>query len=220
MRILIGLFGILFVFTACSGAEPASQFGPEVLFHDEFAPGGTGNWLIEGDAQGVVSVINEQLVIELNGPDLLQFSMLPDHTFDNFVLEVDGRLASGDPGNTYGVLFRMQDTARFYRFEINGNGLYMLERRNGDGSWTRFVDDWTESEAIKAGVNVVNHFRVEANGPQIAVFVNDQLVQQIVDDAYLRGTIALDAGTFLQPHSKAVFDNVVVRQWQPVEEAP
>ncbi|NKQ36510.1 MAG: DUF1080 domain-containing protein [Chloroflexi bacterium] len=194
----------------CFGGEDELQSEPDVLFSDSFAPGETGNWEIEGDAQGVSSIVNEQLVIEINAPNTLQFATLADYTFDDFALEVDGRQISGDLGNTYGVLFRLQDPSRFYRFEINGNGQYMLERRNGDGSWTRFVDDWTETTAVKQGISVVNRLKVEANGPSIAVYVNDQLVQEITDSAYLRGNIALDAGTFIQPHTKVAFDNVVV----------
>ncbi len=212
MRYLfISILGVIFL-AGCTGGGDAPPAAPDMLFSDSFAPGETGSWEIEGDAQGVTAVINEQLVIELNAPNTLQFSTLADHTFDDFILEVNGRQTSGDLGNTYGVLFRVQDPGRFYRFEINGNGQYMLERRNGDGSWTRFVDDWTETEAIKQGISVANRLKVEANGPNIAVYVNDQLVQQITDNTYLRGNIALDAGTFIQPHTKVAFDNVVVRQ--------
>ncbi len=207
---VILLLGMLLA--GCTGGGETAQSESDVLFSDSFAPGETGNWEIEGDAQGVTAVTNEQLVIEINAPNTLQFSTLADHTFDDFILEVDGRQLSGDLGNTYGVLFRVQDPGRFYRLEINGNGQYMLERRNGDGSWTRFVDDWTETEAIKQGISVMNRLKVEANGPTIAVYVNDQLVQQITDSAYLRGNIALDAGTFIQPHTKVAFDNVLVRQ--------
>ena len=206
------LFLLILLLVGCGGGGNEPEAAPDVLFADSFAPGETGNWEIEGDAQGVTSVTNAQLVIEINAPNTLQFSTLADHTFDDFVLEVDGRQLSGDLGNTYGVLFRMQDPGRFYRFEINGNGQYMLERRNGDGSWTRFVDDWTETAAIKQGISVTNRLKVEAQGPSITVYVNDQPVQQIMDNAYLRGAIALDAGTFIQPHTKVAFDNVVVRQ--------
>lgn len=198
---------------ACANATgvPGAS-GADVIYADGFVPGDTGNWVIEGDNAGKTSLINEQLVIDLTDNNILQFSTLPDITFDNFILEVDARLLEGDLGSSYGVLFRMQDTTRFYRFEITGDGLYMVERRDGEQGWTRFVDRWTESTAIKQGLGSVNRLRVEALGQTISLYVNDESLYQFTDTAYSSGTIALDAGTFVQPAAQVAFDNLVVRR--------
>jgi 3-keto-disaccharide hydrolase len=198
---------------ACADAAgvPGSQ-GADVIFADGFVAGEMGNWLIEGDNAGQTAVINEQLVIELFDNNIMQFSTLPDYTFDNFILEVDARLLQGDVGNSYGVLFRMQDSSRFYRFEITGEGLFMVERRDGDAGWTRFVDDWTESPAINQGLNSLNRLKVEARGQSVALYVNDVLLYQFTDTMYASGMIGLDAGTFVQPQAQVAFDNVVVRR--------
>ena len=142
----IVLLVCLLLLVACADATgvPGAS-GADVIYADGFVPGDTGNWVIEGDNAGKTSLINEQLVIDLTDNHIMQFSTLPDITFDNFILEVDARLLEGDLGSSYGVLFRMQDTTRFYRFEITGDGLYMVERRDGEQGWTRFVDRWTES---------------------------------------------------------------------------
>lgn len=202
---------ITLLFVACSGGVDSSSLGEDVIFHDEFVVGQTGDWLIEGDADGQTSIINEQLMIDLNAPNIAQFSTLADQSFTDVIYEVDARQLAGDLGNTYGVLFRVQDPTMFYRFELTGDGLYMVERHNSDGSWTRFVDDWTSSPAISQGINTRNHIRIEAIGNTFAAYVNDQLVHQFVDDTFSSGTIGVDAGTFVQPHTQAVFDNVVVR---------
>jgi len=125
---------------------------------------------------------------------------------------VDARQVSGELSNSYGVMFRMQSPSQFYRLEITSAGNYMLERRNADGSWTRFVDEWTPAEAIKQGYNVSNRIRIEANGPQVFAYVNGTLLGQFNDAAYPAGQIGLDAGTFGSPEMQAAFDNVVVRQ--------
>jgi hypothetical protein len=182
-----------------------------VLFHEEFVAGQIGPWQMEGDALGRTSVINEQLVLDLNAPNIMQFASLPQPTFQDFVLEVEARPLSGGQSNSYGVLFRLQDPNQFYRFELTADGKYMLERRNADGTWTRFVKDWTAHEAIQPGTNVTNHIRVEAVGPAISVYVNDTLVQQVNDSSYASGQIALDAGTFGESIMQVAFDNVVVR---------
>lgn len=167
---------------------------------------------MEGDNLGRTAIVDERLVIELDSSNIMQFATLSDVTFSNFALEVDVRQLKGDLGNSFGVLFRMQDAGQFYRFDITGNGLYMIERRNADGTWTRFVDDWTESPAINQGHNVTNRLRVEAIGRNIILSINDIVVQQISDNLYTSGAIALDAGTFVQPEMQVAFDNVVVRQ--------
>ena len=208
LLVLLLLVGAL---TACSFGEQTTPFGEDVIFHDEFVLGQMADWQVEGDAQGRTTVVNEQLMVELNAPNMMQFSSLPEQSFNDFILEVDARQLAGDPGNTYGVLFRMQDATQFYRFELTGDGLYMVERRNADGTWTRFVDDWTESPAIAQGINALNRIRIEANGSSFAAFVNDQLVHQFTDNAYASGSIGLDAGTFTQPHTQALFDNVILR---------
>ena len=218
MRFNLRLSKLLFLFStlllaACADATgvPGAS-GADVIYADGFVPGEMGNWVIEGDNAGQTAIINEQLVIDLVDNNIMQFTTLPDITFDDFILEVDARLLEGDLGSSYGVLFRMQDTTRFYRFEITGDGLFMVERRDGESGWTRFVDRWTESTAIKQGLNSTNRLRVDARGQSVSLYVNDELVHQFTDTAYSSGTIALDAGTFVQPQAQVAFDNVVVRR--------
>ncbi len=208
---LVGLLGLGLV--ACSNATgvPGAQ-GADVIYADGFVPGEMGNWVIEGDNAGQTAVINEQLVIELADNHIMQFTTLADPIFDNFILEVDARLLQGDLGSSYGVLFRMQDNTRFYRFEITGDGLFMVERRDGESGWTRFLDRWTETPAINQGLNSTNRLKVEARGQSMSLYVNDILVHQFSDTAYSSGTIALDAGTFVQPQAQVAFDNLVVRR--------
>lgn len=206
-RPLIALLITLFL-VGCDRA-PA---GPPPLFADEFIPGQMGQWQIEGDASGQTAVVDEQLLIDINAPQTIQFATLLSPQFADFILEVDARQLRGDLQSSFGVLFRMQSPTEFYRFEITGNGFYMLERRNGDGTWTRFVDDWTPSPAINQGINAINRLRVEAAGRNISIYVNDILLHQASDNAYIGGTIALDAGTFIAPELRVAFDNMVVRQ--------
>ncbi len=206
------LIGLLCLAGCADATGVPGATGSDVIYADGFVPGEMGNWVIEGDNAGQTAVINEQLVIDLVDNNIMQFTTLPDVTFDDFILEVDARLLEGDLGSSYGVLFRMQDTTRFYRFEITGDGLYMVERRDGDAGWTRFVDRWTESPAIKQGLGSVNRLRVEAVGQTISLYVNDSPIYQFNDTAYSSGTIALDAGTFVQPKAQVAFDNLVVRR--------
>jgi len=196
---------------ACGdGVEPEAAKESELLFQDDFSVGNVGRWLNEGDELGSTEVNTEQLVIDVAAPNTLQFSTLKEPVFADFDLEVSGVLVDGAEDSTYGILLRMQGPTEFYRFEIMGDGHYMIERRNNDGSWTRFVDDWQISEAIQVGVNANNRLRVVADGPFMSFYVNGELLQEIEDTAYVSGNIGLDAGTYGHPKTRVVFDDLRV----------
>ncbi len=108
------------------------------------------------------------------------------------------------------MLFRLQSPGEFYRFDITGDGRYTVERRNLDGSWTRFTDGWAQATAVQVGLNATNRLRIVAEGPQFSLFVNDQFLHTFTDTAYPAGTIALDAGTFGQVPLSVAFDNVEI----------
>lgn len=201
---------MVLVLAACNRGETVVD--ADVLFHEEFIAGETADWSLEGDEIAQTAVIDEQLVIEINEANVIQFATLPEPQFTDFVLEVDARLLAGEMENSFGVLFRMQNSEAFYRCEITGNGLYMVERRNADGTWTQFLDDWKESPAINQGLTVPNRLKVVAVGPSISFYVNDLLLEEINDSTYATGTVALDAGTFGPGGVRVAFDNLVVRR--------
>ena len=209
MKRLILLLLALTSFVACS--EPAET--TNILFQDQFAAGQTGAWILEGDAIGRTSIADERLVIEISEPRTMQFATLEDPLFTDFDLSVDARIVEGDMRGSLGVLFRVQDPTQFYRFEITGDGLSIVERRNADGSWTRLVNDWTATPAINQGVGVTNQLRVIAAGPTLSFYANGILLHRIQDGQYKAGAIALDAGTFGQGGLRVVFDNLLI---QPV----
>lgn len=203
---IVMLLGLL---VACGGE---GENATDVLFQDGFVTGETGSWLIEGDELARTAVLNEQLIIAIDAPNLMQFTTLSQPSFADFVLQVDASQTAGDLESSYGLLFRMQSPTQFYRFDITSNGLYLVERRHADGSWARLMPEWTESAAINQGLNAPNTLKVVAVGPSLAFYVNDTLLLETTDNTYGAGTIALDAGTFGKPGTQVVFDNVVIKQ--------
>ncbi len=182
----------------------------DVLFRDQFVSGQTGDWFLEEDEVGGTAISGEQLVVSVYAPNTLQYASLREPTFDDFVLEVDARQRSGPPDSSYGVLFRANGANGFYRFDVTGNGLYLAERRNADGSWTPLTGDWKPSAVINQGLNVANRLKVIANGPELSFFVNDILLEQVTDNTFSSGSIAFDAGTFAGTNLQVSFDDLVV----------
>lgn len=199
--------------TACGGGDNAASVDEDVLFRDEFTPGEMGAWQVEGDDVGQTAVIDQKLVISIGQPNTMQYTTLQEPVVTNFSMEVDTKQLTGNPESSYGILARMRGADQFYRFEITSSGLYMVERHNADGTWSQYLDDWTESSAINQGLNSVNRLKVEANGPNLAFYVNDTLLHEVNDNGVgLEATVGLDAGTFGQAGLQVAFDNVVIRE--------
>ncbi len=197
------------------GASEASSEEATGPIEDAFIPGQTGNWLLEQDAVGSSAIVNEQLVITVAAPNTLQYAALPDRRLADFVLEVDAWLRAGPPESSYGVLFRVQDNGQFYRFDVTGNGLYMIERRAADGTWARLVPEWTSTAAINQGLNVANRLKIIAAGPELAFYVNDILLTQVSDATLVEGLVALDAGSFAGNSLQVSFDNLSITPGSP-----
>lgn len=212
LTFVLFLAGALLFLTACDQAtsRPLSTT-QNILYTDSFVAGETGPWQTEGDEFGRSAVVNERLVIEVNAPNVIQFTTLQEPAFADFVLEVDVTQLGGHPESSYGVLFRMHSPQEFYRFDITGSGMYVIERHNANGTWTRLISDWTPSGAIRQGSNVTNRLTVVADGANLSFYVNGELLREVVDGSYWEGNIALSAGTFGQTGLSVAFDNLVVR---------
>jgi len=104
----------------------------------------------------------------------------------------------------------VEDEQQFYRFDITGNGLFIVERHNGDGTWTRLVQEWTPASALNQGLNVTNRLRVLASGQSLTFYANDVLLTQVNDATYADGLIGLDAGTFGGSNLQVAFDNLTI----------
>jgi hypothetical protein len=197
------------------GASPSILDRSDSTFQDAFIPGQTGNWLFEQDELASTGIVNEQLVITITTPNTVQYATLSDRTFSDFAVEVDAWQRSGPVESSYGILFRMVDGSQFYRFDITGSGLYIIERRDADGKWTRLVPDWTATPAINQGLNVANRLKVIASGDSLTFYVNDILLTQLTDPAYTSGSLALDAGSFGGGDLQVSFDNLLVTSDAP-----
>lgn len=212
--LLVSLLPLLLLsLAACDGdsSELSSEEG--VLFHEEFTPGQTGEWLLEGDENGRAAVSDGRLLLEVDGVNTVHYTTLAERSFTNFDLQVEATQLAGSPDSTFGVLFGLDGSGEtFFRFEITGNGLYVVERRAADGSWERFSDDWVASPALQQGVDATNRLRVLVAVPAFSFYANDTLLTQVVDARYRGGNVGLDAGTFGQTGLLVAFDNVIIRE--------
>ena len=196
---------------ACSGPANLPAQDSDILFEDTFDGVSSGNWRTEADESGATSISDGAMVIEINAPNMLQYTTLVDEQFGEFDLGVDAAFMNSTPASTLGVLLHMAGPEDFLRFEITADGRFMVERLNPDGIWTRYLDDWELSPALVTGFGAANRLRVVAKGTEISFFANDELLFTLPNSPATTGQIGLDAGTFGEPGTRAAFDNLTIR---------
>ncbi len=210
------------ILTACSRLPGTPSIGPSdvdlgggptpviltLVYQDNFADQSSG-WDDAFDTYTTKQYGGDRYHIEVRAPDLFAWG-LSNRNISDFVLEVKARQEDGPDNNCYGVIFRYQDPDNFYRFDVTGDGFFLLSKFVA-GRWLTLVD-WTTSPAIHRGV-AENTLRISCLGQSISAYVNGQLVASVLDDTFRQGDIGLFAGTFDQPDVEISYDDLVV--WAP-----
>jgi hypothetical protein len=126
-----------------------------------------------------------------------------------FAVSVDAQQLRGSQGADFGIVFRETAADTFYNFNIDNSQNYWL-RMNDGGQWTTLID-LTRSAAIRP--NALNRVAVVANNGSFYFFINDQYVDEIEEDALLRGRVGMVVNLF-EPGIQAEweFDNFELRE--------
>lgn len=110
-----------------------------------------------------------------------------DFVFSDFVAELDARiLKATDPGG-WGFIFREQPFPQSFRYHINFNssGLSLFL---DTGSYTDLF--YLQGTPVQPAPGT-NHLLVIAKGPNIAIYVNGELVTVVNDTTLSSGTVSL-----------------------------
>jgi hypothetical protein len=127
---------------------------------------------------------------------------LPALQGSNIIFEVQATIVSGDCG---GIRFRYNpDTHLGYVFHFCHNGKISLVGQNGNlyGS---------VSSAVRQGYGQSNIIAAVANGNQIRLYINRQLIVAVTDGAFSQGKFCLDARANTSPTNIA-YNNAKI--WQ------
>ncbi|MFN8459967.1 MAG: FHA domain-containing protein, partial [Anaerolineae bacterium] len=193
---------------AVSANRPADL---ALIYEDDFDDSASG-WDDAFDSYTTKQYGNNRYQIEVTTSNLVAWG-LANRDVADFEVEVEAKFEDGGQSNGYGLLFRFQDRENFYRFDISGDGYYLLSKFV-KGEWTT-LEDWTASPAIKTG-NSANILKVAAFGSDITVWANGQQLASFSDDSLSHGNFGFFAGTFSDPHIWASFDNL--KLWTPKEQ--
>jgi hypothetical protein len=186
----------------------ASQGDFILAYEDDFSNPSSG-WDDAFDRYTVKQYGNNRYYIEITTSNLVAWG-LANRDVADFRLEVETTQESGPNNNGYGVLFRFMDRDNYYRFDISGEGYFLLSKYH-QGEWTTLVP-WTASSALNVG-QATNNLMVEAIGDRIRLFANGTEIGQATDNALAHGNFGFFANTFTDPNLIVSFDNI--KLWVP-----
>ncbi|MDX1521520.1 MAG: hypothetical protein R3264_07825, partial [Anaerolineae bacterium] len=172
-----------------------------LVYEDDFSDP-FGGWDDAFDAYTTKQYGNNRYQIEVSTSNLVAWG-LANRDVSDFSLEVEARQEGGGEANSYGLLFRFQDRDNFYRFDITGDGFFLVSKFV-DGNWSTLVD-WTPAPSITQETNLLG---VSAFGPELAFKVNGQEIATVTDDSLTHGNFGFFASTFNDPYMWVSYDNL------------
>lgn len=182
---------------------------PRMIFQDDFEDPGSG-WVLES-SDALAGFFEEgSLHLHVKSPMLLAWIQNPElQSLDDFDLEVDATQVSGPDNNEYGVMFRYQNPDNFYAFLVTGAGSFGVTAKINGEYYS--VLNFTLTPSVQPGTST-NRLRLVADGPQITVYANGELLAIVPDNTFRRGDIFLAAGAFEQGDVHVAFDNLKVTE--------
>lgn len=121
----------------------------------------------------------------------LGWSLTFSHKAQNAYIEAVFTTQTCSGADMYGLVFRIPDSAdKGYFFGVTCEGKYNLHARDFTNNTDTTLIESTANSAILAGSGQTNRVGVMANGNQLRLYVNGELLKEITDSTYL------DAGNF------------------------
>ena len=176
-------------------------------FHSTFNAD-DGNWDTKGSEDVVRSYGPGVFKMRVESPNMLGWSGGPVRAAD-FYVEVDSYHVAG-PRQQFGLVFR-NDGANYYAFGISSDGYFRLQKWL-DGEWQSIVD-WTEAPAINQGEGSHNLVGLLAEGDQISLLVNGQVLATAADDSVQGDEVGLMASSFSEAGIEVAFEDFMY--WSP-----
>ncbi|MHB1357513.1 MAG: hypothetical protein ACYCZF_16210 [Anaerolineae bacterium] len=187
-----------------SSASSSLPIGASIYSDDFTDP--TSGWAEDSSAQSETGYLDGKYVITVYEVNYLSWSFL-GQLFSDFVVEIEGAKLSGPNDGEYGILFRYVDSDHYYIFKVNAAGRYVVFAYDG-GEWINLIA-WTKNSAVKTGT-ATNKLAIVAQGETFAFYINGVKVDEMVDNRFAEGDIALVVGTHDVGDFAAGFTNIGV----------
>jgi hypothetical protein len=114
--------------------------------------------------------------------------LLPGCSPGDFTAELEALPVAGPDFNGYGLIYRAQDTTRYYAFAVGSDGYYSV-LRHGENETVMLVE-WQQFPHIRRG-RQLNRLRVTCAGPICHFYINEEYATGFEDATWLYGDIGL-----------------------------
>lgn len=166
--------------------DPKAQLGsPD--WSESFA--NTNNWPLFEDEHVHFTLKDGHIQLLAKKPEKWDGWMLSWTTLYNFYLEVTASPQNCSGTDRYGLLARAPSADKAYLFGFTCDGQYSLRKWNGERF--SYLVDWTASDLIHAGAGKTNRLGLMADGDQISLYANGELLTEITDRSYEDGAFGL-----------------------------
>ena len=194
-------------------ATPTPTFtptpAPTVYIQDDFSEPGDNNWYLDVDDNRLSGgeIIDGQYWLFTRDPESAA-QVTYFHPLADFAASVDIQFRADVSGSGLaGLVFRQGSDYKSYEFDISVDGMYSLDKYDGE-DFTSIVN-WRHSDAIRRGA-AVNQITVLAEGSHLTLIINGQVVDEVDDDAFTEGDFALIVWTNKPAGTEVSFDNFLV----------
>ena len=111
------------------------------------------------------------------------FRLVSDNGNKN-TYEIDCRKMDGYQGIAYGMLFSVSNSNMddYYFLMITCDGSYRIRKTAGEDK--TFINNWTDTDAIKPGYGNLNNLKVVRSEGDFLVYINSQNIFQFTDEEF------------------------------------
>ncbi len=139
--------------------------------------GNTNGWNLEDSDDYSVAIANSKLLLhkKKKGGIFISRDVFID-TSKDFIIETSLSRVTNSSQGLYGITFGRKNSSNEYSFLLSGNGSYMY--RKFDNDVYKKIIPFTETSAIKNGINDFNKIKIVKSGNLLRFFINDQYVNE------------------------------------------
>jgi hypothetical protein len=210
-------FCLLFMVVGCtldldgSGRDECRPEG--TLFADNFDGSQQCGWALYSQGGTTVDIRDNALRISTSQVGEIWWTN-PGRNFDDAIITVQARQASGPDNNAYGVICRYQNENNFYIFLISGDGYYAVGKyQSGSDRIIYLTEDgqYQYSEIINQGI-ATNQIRASCVGNELGLAVNGIPLIAVTDSAFVTGDVGLGVSTLAAGTAVVEFDTIRVME--------
>jgi hypothetical protein len=189
----------------------ACAFGGDsaILYRDDFS-NKNGNWA-EDREQGITDYDQDGYRIQVLETNWYYWTTSGlDTDFSNVDITIDTTKLGGPDDNEFGVICRYVDENNFYYFTISSDGFYGITKIVNNEFELIGQENLLPSEEINQGDGSNNQIRAICNDNNLQLYANGTLLANVTDSDLTTGDIGLIAGTYEEPGTDILFDNLLV----------